>query len=57
MSLYKLTESSDSLLESIDLLLDEAYEDDLIDYHKSRVEELEKKLSYAELQIKNLKKH
>ena len=52
MSLYRLNESSYSLLESIDLLLDEAYEDDLIDYHKSRVEELEKKLSYTELQIK-----
>jgi hypothetical protein len=55
MALYKLNESSDSLLDSIDLLLNEAYEeeyDDLINQHKSRIEDLEKKLSDTELRIK-----
>ena len=55
MALYKLNESSGSLLDSIDLLLNEAYEeeyDDLINQHKSRIEDLEKKLSDVELRIK-----
>lgn len=56
MALYKLNEASDSLLDSIDLLLNEAYEevdeDDLINQHKSRIEDLENKLSNTELQIK-----
>ena len=59
MALYKLNESSGSLLDSIDLLLNEAYEeeyDDLINQHKSRIEDLEKKLSDVELRIKNQKK-
>lgn len=56
MPLYKLNESSDSLLDSIDLLLNEAYEevdaDDLINQHNSRIEYLENKLSDAELRLK-----
>jgi len=56
MPLYKLNESSDSLLDSIDLLLNEAYEevdaDDLINQHNSRIEDLENKLSDAELRLK-----
>lgn len=56
MALYKLNESSDSLLDSIDILLNEAYEevyeDDLINKHKSRIEDLEKKLSDTELRLK-----
>lgn len=58
MGLYKLNESSDSLLNSIDLLLNEAeaYEeitaDNMINHHKSRIEDLEKKLSDAELRLK-----
>ena len=59
MALYKLNESSDSLLDSVDLLLNEAYEevhDDLINQHKSRIEDLENKLSDVELRLKNQKK-
>lgn len=56
MALYKLNESSDYLLESIDLLLNEAYQeitaDNMINHHKSRIEDLEKKLSNAELRLK-----
>lgn len=56
MALYKLNESSDSLLDSIDILLNEAYDevyaDDLINQHKSRIEDLEKRLSDTELRIK-----
>lgn len=56
MALYKLNESSDYLLDSIDLLLNEAYQeitaDDMINNHKSRIEDLENKLSDAELRIK-----
>lgn len=56
MALYKLNESSDSLLDSIDLLLNEAYEevdaDNLINHHKSRIEDLENRLSDAELRLK-----
>lgn len=51
-----MNESSDSLLDSIDLLLNEAYEevdaDDLINQHNSRIEDLENKLSDAELRLK-----
>ena len=59
MALYKLNESSGSLLDSIDLLLNEAYEeeyDDLINQHKSRIEDLEKKLSDVELRIKKIRR-
>lgn len=56
MALYKLNESSDYLLDSIDLLLNEAYQeitaDNMINHHKSRIEDLEKKLSDAELRLK-----
>lgn len=56
MALYKLNESSDYLLDSIDLLLNEAYQeitaDNMINHHKSRIEDLEKKLSNAELRLK-----
>lgn len=41
MALYKLNESSDYLLDSIDLLLNEAYQeitaDNMINHHKSRI--------------------
>ena len=60
MALYKLNESSDSLLDSIDILLNEAYEevyeDDLINKHKSRIEDLEKKLSDTELRLKKIRR-
>lgn len=55
MALYKLNESSESLLDSIDLLLNEAYDevhDDLINQHKSRIEDLENRLSKVELRLK-----
>ena len=60
MPLYKLNESSDSLLDSIDLLLNEAYEevdaDDLINQHNSRIEDLENKLSDTELRLKKIRR-
>lgn len=43
MSLYKLNESSDSLFKSMDFILDEASGDSLINYHKLRIDDLEKK--------------
>lgn len=60
MALYKLNESSDYLLDSIDLLLNEAYQeitaDNMINHHKSRIEDLEKKLSNAELRLKKIRR-